>query len=291
MSTPQRLPVAKELDELLNDFDSKFGGFAQNVAKLAKLLTNSKENRTSWPFKGLGQLEHAANACSQYQQIPDFARFLASLKTVTNEFHKVFFVEFGKELRVLANESDLDFQAKEKTYLLGAMEVVPDLHRETVSLRYAQSLLMRDVPLEAKQVVSTVKNAEVELFANIPDPKSLSADFEMAVRVSLAREGFVKSGSLRGLLPQTFQEMQLIRQSNRSKHTAEYNRPQFVVELMTLVKSSENIEGKLGKEFRLETAVIDNSRNEAKSVFLPDKMNKGSGEGKYYQAINVIYKT
>ena len=69
-----------------------------------------------------------------------------------------------------------------------------------------------------------------------------------------------------------------------------YERPHFVVELAILIKSDENIDGKLGKEFRLEPAVIENSKNDSKSVFVPDKLDKGSGEGKYYQAISVIYK-
>ena len=64
----------------------------------------------------------------------------------------------------------------------------------------------------------------------------------------------------------------------------------FVVELSHVIRSDQNIDGVWGKTFRLETAVIDNSKNAAKSIFIPDNQSQGFGEGKYYQAITINYE-
>jgi seryl-tRNA synthetase len=67
------------------------------------------------------------------------------------------------------------------------------------------------------------------------------------------------------------------------KRVAPYSIPRFVVETKTLVQSDLN--SSRARRFRLETAVIENTKNPKKSVFIPNDLQKGYGEGTYFQAI------
>ena len=57
----------------------------------------------------------------------------------------------------------------------------------------------------------------------------------------------------------------------------------FVVEIKTLVQSNENLAA--ARRFRLEPAVIENTKNPNKSVFFPNDLSQGFGEGMYFQAL------
>ena len=63
----------------------------------------------------------------------------------------------------------------------------------------------------------------------------------------------------------------------------EYTVARFAVEVASLVRAEANLSS--DKPFRLETAVIENTGNPRKSVFIPKDLTKGYGEGMYYQAI------
>ena len=60
----------------------------------------------------------------------------------------------------------------------------------------------------------------------------------------------------------------------------------FVVELKSLVSSEFNL-GR-SRRFKLETAVIENTRNPKKSIFIPNQLDHGYGEGTFFQAIVLL---
>ena len=67
------------------------------------------------------------------------------------------------------------------------------------------------------------------------------------------------------------------------KSLKEYPLARFVVEIKTLVQSDENLAS--ARRFRLEPAVIENTNNPNKSVFFPNDLSQGFGEGMYFQAL------
>jgi hypothetical protein len=66
----------------------------------------------------------------------------------------------------------------------------------------------------------------------------------------------------------------------------DYPLPRFVVELKTLVQSDYNARAE--RRLKLETAVIENTKNPRKSVFIPNDLSCGFGEGTYFQAIVLL---
>lgn len=289
MSTPKTSAVEQEFRSHLKSFESDFAKFATDVAKLAKALKDAKNSKATWPMKSLSQIDRAVKAYCQYSEKPNATGFSNALRSIETDYKALFHSEFGKDLREQAAEAKFDFKPHDDFYTVGPVDVVPLLNKESVSLRYAKAVLLSDVPLDPKEIIAALVVVAKELLETKYDIRKLAADFEVAVRVCVARNGLVKHGTLRAELPQLLQEMEVIRARSKSDGKLPYGRARFVTELATLVKSNENIEGKLGKEFRLETAVIDNSRNDSKSVFVPDRLHNGSGEGKYYQAMNIIY--
>lgn len=289
MATPKTTAFEIELRDEIKSFESDFTKFAADVAKLAKALKDAKNSKSPWPMKSLAQIDRALKAYGQYGKAPSAESFASAVRSIEGDYKRLFHTEFGRDLNEQAAAASLGFKSHEDFYTIGPFEVVPNLSRETVSLHYAKAVMLSDIPLDAKDVVHTIVGMSKELLEAKQDIRKLAADFEVAVRVCVAREGLVKHGTLRAELPKLLEEMAVIRERSKAGGKLFYGRPRFVVELATLVKSNENIEGKLGKEFRLETAVIDNSRNDTKSVFVPDRLQNGSGEGKYYQAINMTH--
>ncbi|MEZ6081253.1 MAG: hypothetical protein R3C56_37960 [Pirellulaceae bacterium] len=283
MSSPKTASANEEFQKLIKETEAEFSVFARDVAKLAKALKDAKASKSSWPFKVLTDLTQAANAYGNRAPGPNLKGFAQALHDCLGKYRELFQSEFGKELRDQANTADLTFHVHDAGYFIGPFDVLTDLQKECCGLHYAKAMLVDGLPLNAKEVVAAIEQQSKTLLNVSRNIKSLADEFESVTRVCVARKGQTKPGNLRAELPQLLKEMQFVRKGV-------YGRPQFVVELATLIKSDENVDGKLGKEFRLETAVIENSKNDSKSVFVPDKLDKGSGEGKYYQAISVIYR-
>lgn len=106
------------------------------------------------------------------------------------------------------------------------------------------------------------------------------------MRVSLSRRNASLVGEIRAELPAVYRELFFIRHGDEllaGQHPEPYPLARFVVEVKTLVQSDFN--SSRSRRFRLETAVIENTRNPKKSVFIPNDVNKGFGEGTYFQAI------
>ena len=106
--------------------------------------------------------------------------------------------------------------------------------------------------------------------------------------VTLAREKkSTRLPELRAELPEVYREMTFIRQTGTKplskQNVQDYPLARFVVEVATVIRSDENLAA--DRSFRLETAVIENTRNRRKSVFIPKDLRKGYGEGMYYQAL------
>src|SRR5205085_1758480 len=115
---------------------------------------------------------------------------------------------------------------------------------------------------------------------------ALAAQIEEAILVAVARQKKPASRSeMRVELPTLFREMGFIRNgpSSVGRPAEAYSLPRFVVELKSLIQSETN--SKSSRRLRLETAVLENTKDARKSVFIPHDLSVGYGEGTYYQAV------
>lgn len=156
---------------------------------------------------------------------------------------------------------------------------------------YATVPVVERLPLDAARITAACRTQADLILASPSDPERIAADLEQAMRVSIVRTGKTPTDTdLRAELPAVYREMVYLQQSPSRPLTKasirEYPLARFVVALKTLIQSDANLSSR--KRFRLETAVIDNTRNRKKSVFVPNDLQKGYGEGMYYQALLML---
>ena len=145
--------------------------------------------------------------------------------------------------------------------------------------------------LDAEKLVAAAHDFAVTLIHAPVDVAKLASDLDEAIRVARTRNRkLTEARELRCPLPELHREMTLLRQDRSravtSKAFRDYPLARFVVELKTLIQSEQNINS--SQRFRLEPAVIENTKNPKKSVFVPKDIYKGFGEGTYFQAIVLV---
>ncbi len=185
-----------------------------------------------------------------------------------------------------ARASGLAFKGLPDGLGLGPFKVRIDAARLVASLDYAHGPLVKSVPLDAQAIVAAALEAKKALFEDLPETRTMAQEFEQAMRVAWVRRNRSLPSELRVDLPALYREMALLRMGGpdhgRSAVFA-YSLGRFVVELKTLLQSSHNLEG--SRPMRPEAAVIENAKDPRKSVFFPNDLECGYGEGKYFQAI------
>jgi hypothetical protein len=164
-----------------------------------------------------------------------------------------------------------------------------DAQKQLASFMYAKVTILKDMPLNVSAVVAHATALKGSLLDPPVDLLQFRSEIHEAMRVAVARrEVRQPMTELRVELPVAFREMGFIRQgpsgSSRKKSAgAEYSLPRFVIELKQFLQSDQNLHS--DQQFRLEPAVIENTKNPKKSVFIPRDVSCGFGEGSYYQAI------
>lgn len=169
---------------------------------------------------------------------------------------------------------------------VGPFKVRTDAARLVASLDYAHSPLVSSIPLDAQVIVAAVLEAKKALFEGLPEIRTMAQMFEQALRVAWVRKHRSLPIELRVDLPALYREMALLRMGGPDQGRGAvlaYSLGRFVVELKTLLQSTHNLEGSL--PMRPEAAVIENAKDPRKSVFFPNDLECGYGEGKYFQAI------
>lgn len=199
--------------------------------------------------------------------------------------------DLRKELQQIAGEKNLEFLLVAGTLALGPFALSFDVPKERASLTYATHPVADRVPLDAGKIIAESLGLSESILAPVEKLDQLADDLEQALRVAIVRSGAPQSGiEQRADLPAIYREMVYIRQSPTRPLTKasvrEYSLARFIVEVKTLIQSDRNLES--AKRFRLETAVLDNTRNKKKSVYIPNDLKKGYGEGMYYQALVLV---
>jgi len=195
---------------------------------------------------------------------------------------------FFQEIRASAESAGLKAGRIGDAMIIGPFQVEIDWKKGLASIQFAKTDVAKGLPLVPKELLSRTSELSKSLLAP-STPSSLSnmaKSLEEAIRVCVARRGGSMLGELRAELPAVYRELRFIKQGDeysRSKRSESYTIARFVVELKMLVQSDFN--ASRAPHFRLETAVIENTKNPKKSLFIPNEIQKGYGEGTYFQAI------
>ena len=195
--------------------------------------------------------------------------------------------QFQTELARISQDNHKTFRATPEGYTIGPFAITVDNLKLSVRVIYAKLDIAGSLPLSGEVVMKRILEQEAEIFGDVPPVKDLTTQFEQAVKVAYVRkEGRLPEGHIRVELPNLYYEMWLIRQGGGSRavrRTAKpYSIARFIVELVTLIRSEMN---GLSSRFRLETAVLENTKNIKKAFFVPSDLKVGYGEGTYYQAL------
>lgn len=191
---------------------------------------------------------------------------------------------FGPSLRRECETRQLSFKQFQDGFGVGPFKVVVNKNNDVATVQYAKIDLAKGVPLDPLSIVEGVVELNAVLLATPTNLAEFARQLEEAMRVSNARLRR-SSSELRVDLPLVYREMVFIRQSIASENARPhpYILPRFIIELKTLVQSEQNLNGV--RQFRVEPAVLENANNPKKSVFIPNDLNCGYGEGTHCQAI------
>src|SRR6266511_4148383 len=195
---------------------------------------------------------------------------------------------FLQEVRGLAESAGLSIGRIGDAMTIGPFQIEVDWKKGLASAQFAKLEVEKALPLTPKDLVTRIGELSKRLLAP-PSGSSLpilAKEVEEAIRVCVTRRGGSTVGELRAELPAVHRELRFIKQDDEqsaSKRSEPYPVVRFIVEIKTLVQSEFNTSRQ--RRFRLETAVIENTKNPRKSVFIPNDLNKGYGEGTYFQAI------
>jgi len=195
---------------------------------------------------------------------------------------------FVEELRSMCETAGVAIGKAGDALTVGPFSLQVNWAKGVASIGFGKVEVEGGLKLVPKELLARVKELSATLLAP-PGAGSLPAlakDFEEGIRVSVARRGGSLMGELRAELPALYREMVLIRHGDGHRAGARavhYSMARFVVEVKALVQSDYNTTR--SRRFRLETAVIENTRNPKKSIFVPSDLTKGFGEGTYFQAM------
>ncbi len=264
------------------------------IKKLEKVLkdTQAKLEELPWPFaetsKLIADLERLSPDVHAGVEVSSLITDLKTeLHAAAGEFQSAFLEEIGKA----ATEAHVACGKCGSEFFVGPFELSIDRAKGQANLSYAKQCIAGSLPLVAEKIVAAAVEMTSKLLNPPVETSPLAVEFEQAIRVVLVRDRKpAPTAELRASLPNVYREMVLIRQDRDRPLSAqgfrEYPLARFIVELKTLIQSNENITAK--KRFRLEIAVIDNTRNAKKSIFIPNDLAKGYGEGSYFQAILLL---
>ncbi len=247
-----------------------------------------------WPFSDTRKLldDLAAHATGVAKD--DVQQLQERLKKQLDDAAKSYERAFVDGLVAEARKVNLPTGSASGAYFLGPFRLTLDFVKETGVLDYADQPIAPPMALDAVKLVTDASELVQSLLAAPSDIAKLANDFDEAIRVALSRSRKSTEGrELRCPLPELHREMTLLRQDRSRAITSssfrDYPLARFVVELKTLVQSEQNMTA--AKRFRLETAVIENTRNTKKSVFIPTDLQRGYAGGTYFQAVVLVNET
>lgn len=196
--------------------------------------------------------------------------------------------EFPVALRNATEAAKLPFRVAGGIFCIGPFGVRADYAKDVAVFEYAKIEIAKDLPLDPENIVTEVERLRESLLSRLEDPKAFAQQLEEAIRVVLTRQRkSLMAEELRAELPLVYREMLYLRQGWNNpaakRKLTEYPVARFVVETKSFLQSDANL--KSARPFRLEPAVIENTKNLSKAFFFPKDLADGNGEGMYFQAV------
>ena len=275
--------------EKIEQFDTCLSAFAAYWKKARSRVARFKKVFGAHPStKELAKVINDLNAFSALPSAPNLPGFIDELKKWLVEMRHALGDRIGERLQKACVAGNLAFKPVADGFGIGPFLLTLDPAKEAASLSYARVIVAKDIPIDPSICVAQAKSLKAAILDEPSNLEELRPTFEEAMRVALARKNKPTRGDLRVELPQVFREMELIRQSKKSLRSTKahgYSLPNFVVEISRLLRSKENLESK--NPFRPETAVLENTKDNRRSIFIPHDLSCGFGEGTYFQAVTL----
>jgi len=279
-----------DADLFINELDAAKGTLSKYASYVAKL-----KDRLGRAEKALNEKPAVTSAVSSLladlRELPaeperlDVSLLIRNLEQHLQKLRHRFAESFPSDLRQACQSGNLEFAALPEGFAVGPFRLVVNAAKEIARFEYAKVSMDGDLPLSVAAIVQQASALKTLLLTQKADLETFTGQLQEAMRVALARQNKSPRAELRVELPVVFHEMVLIRQFGIARRVSspEYSPAHFVIELKQLIQSDENV--RASRPFRLEPAVIENTKNPKKSIFIPQDLNRGYGEGTYYQAI------
>ncbi len=286
-STPEAKPFLERIEAIQRQLTDTCGYLAKLKARFdkTKKALKAKPSITAQISLLMTDLQAAKSA----PEAPSASQMIDALDGLLRAFQRKLQDGFPSNLRQACEGARLEFKAMADGFGVGPFVVVTDVAKETAGFQYAKVNVIQNVPLNVQSIVTQAAALKATLIDAPVDLPRFRKEIHEAIRVSVARrEARTPIAELRVELPASFREMCFIRNtiggpSSKKAGAEEYSLPRFIIELKQFIQSDDNL--KSSQQCRLEPAVIENTKNPKKSIFVPRDVACGFGEGTYYQAI------
>ena len=240
----------------------------------------AKDSAAGRPMTALSKLSQELKKSAEMPTILSVAELVKKLDSHLDQHRQSGLEVFVRSLVDLAPREGLSAKVLSPERLaVGPFLLTPDYRKEDAELAYAKIPVAR-VRLDAGSVLKAAREL-AESLLTLDEDGAFAKRLDEALRVAAARSGKPSLG--RAELPGVFQELRAM--ALMETRPRQYTLPQFVVALKAFVQSDANLQA--SRRYRLETAVLENAKDKAKSVFIPADTAAGYGEGTYFQAIVV----
>lgn len=271
----------------IEETENQLNEYSAFVKKLKARLTRTKKALPTKPVAAqvsalISDLETFKSAPST----PSVDSLRHSLEDELKKLHRRFQDSFPGNLRKACEASRLSFAALPDGFGVGTFYVSINSAKETAAFQFAKIDMDTTVPMNATAIVAQATSLKKSLLDEPVDLGRFANDLNEAMRVALARQGKVLKTEGRVELPLIFRELTFIRMSQTKRRKSAqpgYSLCRFVIELKEFIQSTVNM--RADEQYRLETAVLENTKNPKKSVFIPRDISRSFGEGTYYQTI------
>jgi hypothetical protein len=284
-------PKGPDSEQFLDRIEQSLGQATEYTAFLRKLKTRlslAKKGLVTKPgvARQVSGLIESLQKLPKEPQTPSVADLIQHLEDRLQVLRQALGVRLAEDLRHACEAAGMNFKPLSRgDFGVGPFRVTANSAKEVASLGYAK-VAVETVPLAPASIVDVATNLKASLIDEPVDIAKVASQLEQAIRVALARQGKKSISEMRAELPAVFREMAFIKQlepSTRRRTAVDYALPRFVVEIKSVLQSDQNLNA--DRQLRLETATLENANNPRRSIFVPNDLACGYGEGTFYQAL------
>jgi len=281
-------PDAEVFLKKIEEAENQANQYAAFLKEIKSRLSRTKKALVSKPAVAspVSTLTADLEALKPDPPAPSISALSRSLDDELKKLQRRSQESFLADLRKACEAAQLSFTKLAEGFNVGPFYVSINAAKETASFQFAKIDIGLDVPKNVSAIVDQAASLKVALIDEPVDLGKFSSDLNEAMRVALARQGTDPKTEWRVDLPSVFRELAFIRYSQskgRKSSLSDYSPCRFVVEIKQFIQSDDNM--RADEQYRLETAVLENTKNPKKSIFIPRDISRSFGEGTYYQAI------